>query len=98
MMIDGVNHLSVDLGADRVLTAVRILHAGAGGESRTVNTKDFELQISSDGANFSEIGRVRGNQSSMTYTKVSGTGRFLRLRFTSPGADAYGRIYEMSSE
>ncbi|RYZ60375.1 MAG: hypothetical protein EOP07_00900 [Proteobacteria bacterium] len=98
IMIDGINHLSVDLGADRVVTAVRILHAGAGGESRAFNTKDFELQISSDGANFTEIGRVRGNLSSMSYTKVSGTGRFLRLRFTSPGADNFGRIYEMSSE
>lgn len=97
-MIDGINHLSVDLGAERVVTAVRILHAGAGGESRALNTKDFELQISSDGANFTEIGKVRGNFSSMTYTKVTGTGRYLRLRFTSPGADNFGRIYEMSSE
>lgn len=97
-MINGINHLSVDLGAQRNVKTVRILHAGAGGESRTLNTKDFELLISSNGSDFTELATIRGNQSSISFHKVSGTGRYLRLRFTNPGADNTGRIYEMSVE
>lgn len=97
-MIDGINHLSVDLGALRNIKSVRILHAGAGGEGRTLNTKDFELQISSNGSDFTELAKIIGNESSMSLHRVSGTGRYLRLRFSDPGADGTGRIYEISVE
>ncbi|RZA26342.1 MAG: hypothetical protein EOP10_03930 [Proteobacteria bacterium] len=97
-MTSGVNHLSVDLGTARMVKSVRILHAGAGAESRTLNTKDFELQISSNGNDFTDLSSIRGNQSSMTYHKVSGTGRYVRLRFTNAGMDNMGRIYEIAVE
>ena len=79
------------------LTHITIRHAGAGGELTDWDTKDFDLQVSTDGSNFSTIAQVRGNTSDVTDTAVSGTARFVRVSVITPTSSGDGatRIYEL---
>ena len=50
--VTGANFLRVDLGAGMSIGSVIVRHAQAGGESASFNTRDYDIQISNDGANF----------------------------------------------
>src|SRR5438874_12008503 len=89
-------NLTVDLGSSMALSSFIVRHAGAGGESATFNTKDYDLQVSPDGTTFTTVGQVRGNTANVTSTTVSATGRFIRLHVVTPTqtTDNHARIYE----
>ena len=89
----------VDLGAGTAITSVTIRHAQAGGESASFNTRDFDLEASSDGTTFTTIAQVRGNTAAVTTTAVSATTRFLRLRVITAeqGSGGAARIYEVEA-
>jgi predicted alpha-1,2-mannosidase len=87
----------VDLGSSRALQSVRVLHAAAGGESATWNTRDFDIQVSTDGAVWTTVAQVRGNTAAETSQPVSVTARFVRLGIITPTqtTDNAARIYEV---
>jgi predicted alpha-1,2-mannosidase len=89
--------LQVDLGAVTPLSSIVLRHAGAGGESTSFNTRDFDLQVSSDGTNFMTVAQVRGNTANATTNAVSTSGRFVRLNVITPTqtTDNHARIYEL---
>jgi F5/8 type C domain len=47
--------LQVDLGAIRPVNRFVIKHASAGGESEELDTRDFTIQVSTDGTNFTTV-------------------------------------------
>src|SRR5436309_1509719 len=63
--------LQVDLGSSIKLSRITVRHAGAGGESRSLDTRDFDLQVSTDGTNFAGVAQVRGNTADVTDTAVT---------------------------
>src|SRR2546421_878585 len=77
-------NLTVDLGSSVTLSSFVVRHAGAGGESRSLDTRDYDLQVSPDGAAFTTVAQVRGNTADATTTNVSATGRFVRLHVVTP--------------
>ena len=91
--------LTVDLGSSMALTSFIVRHAGAGGESASLNTKDYDLQVSNDGSTFTTVGQVRGNTANVTTTQVSASGRFVRLNVITPAqtTDTHARIYEFEA-
>jgi len=96
-LVAGTKALTVDLGSVMSLTSCTVRHAGAGGESTSFNTRDFDILVSSDGTNFSPVVQVTGNTASVTTHPVSTTGRFVRLEVVN-GEQAGGgaaRIYEL---
>ena len=92
----GDKTLQVDLGAAHSLTSITVRHAEAGGETFTWNTKDYDLQVSTDGTNWSTVGTVRGNTAAVTGNPVSATARYVRLVVITPtqNSDTATRIYE----
>jgi hypothetical protein len=67
----GVAWLKIDLGQVYTFRSLRIYHAGVGGESTALNTRDFVVKIW-DGANWVPIVEVYGNTASTTsYTLAS---------------------------
>jgi hypothetical protein len=88
---------TVDLGAGTAIGSVTVRHAQAGGESATFNTRDFDLQVSSDGATFNTVAQVRGNSAAVTTTSVVATTRFLRLLVVTAeqASNRAARIYEV---
>lgn len=90
--------LQVDLGRVFVVNEFIIRHAGAGGEPSVLNTRDFNIQVSTDGRKFATPVRVTVNTKGVTvYTIPAIRARFVRLNVTSPAqhGDTSSRIYEM---
>jgi hypothetical protein len=52
--------LQVDLGAPRPVRRFVVKHAGAGGESQESNTRDFNIQVSTDGKTFTNVATSAG--------------------------------------
>ncbi|SNS97149.1 discoidin domain-containing protein [Actinoplanes regularis] len=90
-------YLQVDLGAPRTMSSFVVRHAGAGGESGQLNTKDFNIQISLDGTQWKAIATVRGNTANVTTSTINAmAARYVKLNITTPtqGSDTAARIYE----
>lgn len=76
--------LTLDLGAPRYVVGFRVRHAGAGGEDKSWNTKDFEIQLSSDNVVFTPAVTVTGNTEDVTTHPIPGTmARYARLHITT---------------
>jgi predicted alpha-1,2-mannosidase len=89
--------LSVDLGAAHAIQSFTVRHAGAGGESASWDTKDFDLQVSTDGSTWTTVVQARGNTADVSTHPVSATARYVRLNIITPTqtTDAAARIYEL---
>ena len=57
---DGPLFLQVDLGAVRPVTRFIVKHASAGGEKEESDTRDFNIQLSSDGKTFTTVASSTG--------------------------------------
>ncbi len=88
----------VDLGGTFNIKSFTLRHAGAGGESATWNTRDFTLQVSSDGTNWTTVVTVTGNTASVTNHNITPVNqRYVRLNITAPTSttDNAARVYEV---
>lgn len=97
----GGQTLSVDLGASRRIVALRVRHAGAGGENPAWNTRDFEIDVSADGQAWTPVVGVVGNTASVTTHPINPTtARHLRLHVTTAQTatdSVAARIYELEA-
>jgi hypothetical protein len=91
--------LQVDIGSSVHLSSIVVKHAGAGGESASWDTKDFDLQVSTDGTNWTTVASPRGNTADTTTHAVNATGRYVRLNVITPTqtTDTAARIYELEA-
>jgi predicted alpha-1,2-mannosidase len=93
--------LQVDLGATKTLHSFVVRHAGAGGESTSWNTEDYDIQVSTDGTTFTTVAQVRGNTANVTTSAVNTSGRFIRLNVLQAqqgsGTGGAARIYEFEA-
>ncbi|WP_327006411.1 GH92 family glycosyl hydrolase [Dactylosporangium sp. NBC_01737] len=90
-------YLQVDLGAATTVRSVTLRHAGAGGESATWNTRDYDLQVSADGAGWTTVAQVRGNTANVsTHPFTATTARYVRVNVLAAeqGSGGATRIYE----
>ena len=75
-------------------------HAAAGGESPSMNTRAYTLELSEDGTNFHEVSRTASNSASNTINIfAAASARFIRLTVNQPtqGADLAVRLYEFEA-
>jgi len=88
--------LQVNLGQAFAISSVTVRHAGAGGESTTWNTRDYDVLVSSDGTTWTTLVQARGNMASVTTHAVAVTARYARLNILAPQQNGTGaaRIYE----
>jgi len=100
--------LQVDLGATFTINQIVVEHAGAGGEGGSLdsqgrpnfdlNTKAYNIQVSTDGTNFTTVAGTSNNIQSITTHNISPvSARFVKLNVTTPTqtTDAASRIYEL---
>ena len=90
--------LQVDLGKNFNVGRVVVEHAGAGGDDFNMNTRDFNIQVSSDGRTFTTVATVTGNIQSITTHDMPPTeARYVRLNVTTPEGTAAlpANIYEL---
>jgi glucose/arabinose dehydrogenase len=89
--------LRVDLGSRRELRAIVVRHAGTGGETPAYNTRDFVVETSVDGTNWTTAATVTNNTADVTTHPVDVTARYARVRISAPTSNAStaARIYEL---
>lgn len=90
--------LQVDLGASQSITSFVVKHAGAGGESTSFNTKNFNIQTSSNGSSWTTAVTVSNNTANVTTHNITATSaRYVKLNITTPTqtSDTAARIYEL---
>ena len=88
----------VDLGASATVSRFVVKHAGAGGEQVAWNTRDFIIQVSVDGVNWTTAVTVNGNTASETTHPIADTAaRYVRVGIAVPTSDgnAAARLYEV---
>jgi hypothetical protein len=90
--------LQVDLGAIYSINQIILRHAGAGGEISLWNTRDYNVQVSTDGTNWSTVLTVTGNTLDVTSSSIGPVqARYVKLNVTAgerAGNDV-ARIYEL---
>ncbi|WP_117208547.1 discoidin domain-containing protein [Allorhizocola rhizosphaerae] len=87
-----------DLGGTVNVKSFTVRHAGAGGEMTTWNTRDFTLQVSGDGTNWTTVVTVAGNTANVTEHAITPVNaRYVRLNITAPTSTTNNaaRIYEV---
>jgi predicted alpha-1,2-mannosidase len=90
--------LQIDLGSAANIQSFSVRHAGAGGETTSWNTRDFTLQVSTNGTSWTTMATVTGNTASVTNHPITTTSaRYVRLNITAPTqtTDNAARIYEL---
>lgn len=90
--------LQVDLGVAQTVRSVTLKHAQAGGEAASRNTRDFNVQVSTNGSTWTTVATVTGNTAgATTHAFASTTARYVKVNVTTPtqDADASARIYEL---
>lgn len=87
----------VDLGSATAINTITIKHAGAGGESVSWDTRDYDIQVSSDGSIWQTLVQQRGNTSDLTTHQVSTTARYVKLTVLAAEQSGGGaaRIFEV---
>jgi len=77
--------LLVDLGSPQNISRFVVEHAGAGGEALSLNTAAFNIQVSSDGVDFTPVVSVTGNADSITTHDIAPTtARYVQLNIVTP--------------
>ncbi len=92
--------LQVDLGSAQTVAQFVVRHAGAGGENTAWNTRDFNIQTSTNGTSWTTAATVTANTASVTTHNITATSaRYIRLNVTTPASDGNGaaRIYEFEA-
>ncbi|WP_337103808.1 discoidin domain-containing protein [Paenibacillus sp. YIM B09110] len=89
--------LQIDLGSVKQVNQFVIKHASEGGESATFNSKAYNIQVSTDGANWKTVVNVTNNTSGITVNKITEiSARYIKLNVTTPTqtTNAAARIYD----
>jgi hypothetical protein len=87
-----------DLGAVSRFQTIILSHAEAGGEAATFTTRDFWLDVSMDGVNWTQVAIVTGNPHPITrHDFGTRLARYVRLYITQAeqSANSAARIYEI---
>ncbi|SER46452.1 Endo-beta-N-acetylglucosaminidase D, partial [Granulicatella balaenopterae] len=95
---DAPHSLTIDLGDVRTIGELEIAHAEAGGESSGMNSKEYTLEVSMDGKNFTEVLHVTDNTRATSQDAIPVIkAKYVRLTLVKPtqGADQAARIYEV---
>jgi outer membrane protein OmpA-like peptidoglycan-associated protein len=90
--------LQVDLGRTFVVNQFIVRHAGSGGEPSVLNTRDYNIQLSTNGRDFATAVRVTANLKDISVHAIPATwARFVRLSVRRPAqhGDNSSRIYEL---
>jgi PKD repeat protein len=89
--------LQVDLGRSYSVSSIVVRHAGAGGQPAGWNTRDFDVQLSTDGITWRTGATVRGNTANVTTNNVTGTARYVRLKIVTPSSNGNlaARIFDL---
>lgn len=92
----GEQSVTYSLGECCTVKEISLYHAQANGLDASLNTKDFRVEVSSDGSSWKTVATVKDNTDS--WTNVSFTpakASYVRITVTDAGADDIARIADI---
>jgi hypothetical protein len=92
--------LQIDLGSVKQVNQFFIKHASEGGETQSYNTKAYQILVSTDGTNWTQVVNVTNNMSGITVDKITAVpARYVKLVVTTPTQtkNAAARIYDFEA-
>ncbi|MCL2013737.1 MAG: discoidin domain-containing protein [Oscillospiraceae bacterium] len=91
----GDSWVCVDLGEEYEISRYVLMNAECAYSDKSLNTKDFKIQVSLDGKSWIDADTVTGNTDAWLDKKVEPVnGRYARIYITNPGADGVARIQQ----
>ena len=93
----GAQSVTYDLGGTYALSRVMLYNAETNGLDKSLNTKSFTVEVSSDGTNFTKVAEVKDNTDSFLEVKFDEVnGSYLRINITDAGSDGIARVADIS--
>lgn len=92
------NWIEVDLGKETIIKELRMSHAEAGGEARSMNTSAYKVEVSNDGSTWREIKDIKGNTNAVSRDDLNyELARYVRVNInkSEQGTGGATRIYEI---
>ena len=92
------NWIEVDLGKENIIKELRMSHAQAGGETASMNTSEYTIEISQDGENWVELDDIKGNNKAVSRDDLNyELARYVRVKVnkSEQGSGGATRIYEI---
>ncbi|MBU3107768.1 endo-beta-N-acetylglucosaminidase [Clostridium gasigenes] len=90
--------ITINLGAVKTISEIRMAHAEVGGENPNMNTQSYTVETSLDGVIFTPLLEVLKNQLGNTVDTFKATqAKYVKINVIKPsqGADSAVRIYEI---
>lgn len=90
--------ITIDLGAVKTVSEIRMAHAEAGGENAGMNTQSYTIETSIDGVTFTPLVEVLKNKSANTIDTFKAVqAKYVKINVLKPsqGSDSAVRIYEI---
>ncbi|MCU9813956.1 endo-beta-N-acetylglucosaminidase [Paraclostridium sp. AKS73] len=94
------NYIQVDLGEENIIKQLRISHAEAGGEAKSMNTSQYNIEVSNDGQSWRKIKDVSNNSSSISNDDLNyELARYIKVNInkSEQGSGGATRIYEIEA-
>jgi hypothetical protein len=93
---EGARWLQFDFGDAYRISRYVIRHAGESGKGRELNTRDYTVQSSADGASWKTIDTFRGNVRNVTDVDLDPVpARYVKIIVDDAGGDSTARIAEV---
>lgn len=92
------NWIEVDLGKETKIKELRMIHAEAGGEAKSMNTSEYSIEVSNDGKTWRKIKDIKGNTNSVSRDDLNyELARYIRVNInkSEQGTGGATRIYEI---
>ncbi|WGX76796.1 discoidin domain-containing protein [Paraclostridium bifermentans] len=94
------NYIQVDLGKENIIKQLRISHAEAGGEAKSMNTSQYNIEVSNDGQSWRKIKDISNNSSSISNDDLNyELARYIKVNInkSEQGSGGATRIYEIEA-
>lgn len=94
------NYIQVDLGKENIIKQLRISHAEAGGEAKSMNTSQYSIEVSKDGQSWRKVKDVSNNSSSISNDDLNyELARYIKVNInkSEQGSGGATRIYEIEA-
>jgi hypothetical protein len=93
---DGSKWIEFDFKDEYLINRYVIRHAGAGNEDKSLNTKSFKIEVSTNGSRWTTVDNQSGNTANVTDIDIQPVNaRYVRLVIEDAGADGIARIADV---
>ena len=93
---EGVQSITYSLGKSYNLNEIAVYHAETNGLDKSLNTKSFKVEVSTDNTNWKKVAEVSGNTESWSDVQFKATkASFVRITVTDAGSDNIARIADV---